>query len=134
MLRFSSSIFDNFISSISINSDVFIKYNTLIENWYNFLFSDKKGFFFTDLPSIFNSKLRLVVPEHRYYIKDSKIKAFVPDIERKNVFDPAKKPVNYIEFSKRKSNTGEKNSPVPFSWENWLLKYIVFIKTIPKNG
>ena len=36
VLRFSSSTFNNFISSISINSDVFIKYNTFIENWYNF--------------------------------------------------------------------------------------------------
>lgn len=134
VLRFSSSIFDNFISSISINSDVFIKYNTFIENWYNSLFSYKKWFFFTDLPSIFNSKLRLVVPESKYYIKDSKIKAWKSDTGRCKLPILQEKSLKYIEFSFEKSNTEQCACSVPFSWENWLLKYIVFIKTIPKNG
>ena len=41
--------------------------------------------------------------------------------------------INHNHFSTKKSNTGENNSPVPFFWENWLLKYIIYIKNIPKN-
>ena len=62
------------------------------------------------------------------------IRDFTSNTERQFSFDSAKNPLIYIEFSTKKSNTGENNSPVPFFWENWLLKYIIYIRNIPKNA
>lgn len=126
VLLFSIYHFNHFVNNIHINTDVFQKYCSI-----SFLFYDllphknitSSNILYFDFGSIINKKdtgIKKAYLKSSIKGQDSKIK------------DPA--PEEPIEFSKRKSNTGEKNSPVPFSWENWLLKYIVFIKTIPKNG
>lgn len=140
VLLFSFYHFNNFINNIHINTNIFNKISNLSYSFYTLLPYENvtsSNILYFDFNSFINKK---GVRNKKAYLKssikgqDSKIKAFVSDIERKNAFDPAKKSSKYIEFSFEKSNTEQCACSVPFSWENWLLKYIVFIKTIPKNG
>lgn len=140
VLLFSIYHFNHFVNNIHINTDVFQKCCSISFSFFNLLphkkvtSSDILSF---DFGSIINEK---VVETKKAYLKssikgqDSKIKAFVPDTERRFAFDPAKKPLNYIEFSFEKSNTERQALSVPFLVENWLLRYVVFLRTIPKNS
>lgn len=73
------------------------------------------------------------------YLKSSKgknvdnIRDFVSNTKRYARLILPENPLIYIEFSIKKSNTREKGSLVPFFWENWLLKYIIYVRNIPKN-
>ena len=61
------------------------------------------------------------------------IKDLMSNTERKCPLDSAKNPLIYIEFSIKKSNSERYARLIPFFYENWLLKYIIYIRNIPKN-
>lgn len=140
VLLFSFYHFNHFINNIHINTDVFYKISKLSYSFCNLLPHKKVAL--TDILSFdFNSFINeKVVETKKAYLKsskgkdDSKIKAWKSDTGRYKLPILQEKSLKYIEFSFEKSNTGEKISPVPFSWENWLLEYITFLRTIPKNS
>lgn len=120
--------------------NVLNRQNVLLFSFYDLLPHKKvtsSDVLFFDFNSFITEK---VVETKKAYLKssikrqDSKIKDFVSDRKRYARLILQEKSSKYIEFSFEKSNTERQALSVPFSWENWLLKYVVFLRTIPKNS
>lgn len=136
VMLFSLYHFNHFVSNIHIDTDVFIKCSKLTYSFYklslptrNIVLSDvlSFSFCFINKEKVVETKKRtLKVVWGEENNKYNKIDTNKIEYRRKNSFDSVEKG---RDFNIKQQKTDFQS----IKFENWLLKYVVFIKTIPKN-
>lgn len=136
VLLFSTYLFNKFINNIHIDTDIFYKISKLSYSFYQLslptrkvVLSDVLSFSYNDInrKKVVETKKRtLKVVWGEKNNKYNKIDTNKIEYRRKNSFDSVDKG---RDFNIKQQKTSFEND----DFENWLLKYVVFIKTIPKK-
>lgn len=136
VLLFSTYLFNKFINNIHIDTDIFYKISKLSYSFYQLslptrkvVLSDVLSFSYNDInrKKVVETKKRtLKVVWGEKNNKYNKIDTNKIEYRRKNSFDSVEKG---RDFNIKQQKTSFEND----DFENWLLKYVVFIKTIPKK-
>lgn len=136
VLLFSTYLFNRFIKNIHVDTDIFYKISKLSYSFHNLSLPTRKvvlsdvlsfSFCFINKEKVVETKKRtLKVVWGEENNKYNKIDTNKIEYRRKNSFDSVEKG---RDFNIKQQKTDFQS----IKFENWLLKYVVFIKTIPKN-